>query len=153
MSETCIGTTQAACRLHLSVQRVRKLAIDGRLEGAYKENGRWQFPVSSDGMPKITRKNKGPRGGWRIRRQDIMTFIHVIQTILRYNRDNKTHHPVIAVKMGGHSFLCNEVRIPGVGRLIYDPEHKKHCGATLWFEIEPDIPLQMNSFIELQEIA
>ncbi len=149
MSETCIGTTQAACRLHLSVQRVRKLAIDGRIEGAYKENGRWQFPVSSDGMPKISRKNKGPKGGWRIRRQKIMTFIHVIQTILRYNRDNKTHHPVIAVKMGGHSFLCNEVRIPGVGRLIYDPEHKKNCGATLWFEIDPDIPLQMNTFTKV----
>ncbi len=149
MPETCIGTTQAACRLHLSVQRVRKLAIDGRIEGAYKENGRWQFPVSSDGMPKISRKNKGPKGRWRIRRQEIMTFIHVIQTIIKSNNKNKTHHPVIAVKMGGHSFLCNEVRIPGFGRLIYDPEHKKNCGATLWFEIEPDIPLQMNSFIEM----
>ncbi|MGK7882375.1 MAG: DNA-binding protein [Crocosphaera sp.] len=149
MSETHIGTTQAACRLHLSVQRVRKLAIDGRIEGAYKENGHWQFPVSSDGMPKISRKNKGPKGRWRIRKQEIMTFIHVIQTILRYNRDNKTQYPVIAVKMGGHSFLCNEVRSPGCGRVIYDPEHKKNCGATLWFEIEPDIPLQMNSFIEM----
>ncbi|CCQ54087.1 hypothetical protein CWATWH0005_4341 [Crocosphaera watsonii WH 0005] len=51
--------------------------------------------------------------------------------------------------MGGHSFLCNEVRIPGIGRLIYDPEHKKNCGATLWFEIDSDIPLQMNSFTQL----
>ena len=61
MSETYIGTTQAACRLHLSVQRVRKLAIDGRFEGAFKENGRWQIPVSSGGMPKISCKNKGQK--------------------------------------------------------------------------------------------
>ena len=149
MSETYIGTTQAACRLHLSVQRVRKLAVDGRIEGAFKEGRRWKIPVSSGGMPKISRKNKGPKGRWRLRKQDIMTYIHVIQTILRYNRDNKTHHPVIDVKMGGHSFLCNEVRIPGIGRLIYDPEHKKNCGATLWFEIDSDIPLQMNSFTQL----
>ena len=52
MSETYIGTTQAACRLHLSVQRVRKLAVDGRIEGAFKEGGRWKIPVSSGGMPK-----------------------------------------------------------------------------------------------------
>ena len=75
-----------------------------------------------------------------------MTFIHVIQTIIKSNKKNETQNPVIAVKMGGHSFLCNEVRIPGFGRLIYDPEHKKNCGATVWFEIEPDIALQMNSF-------
>ena len=146
MSETYIGTTQAACRLHLSVQRVRKLPIDGRIEGAFKENGRWQIPVSSGGMPKISCKNKGPKGTWRKQKQKIMTFIHVIQGIIKDNRNNKTQNPVIAVKMGGHSFLCNEVRIPGFGRLIYDPEHKKNCGATVWFEIEPDIALQMNSF-------
>ena len=149
MSTTYIGTTQAACRLHLSVQRVRKLAIDGRIEGAFKEGRRWQIPVSESGMPKISRKKKGPKGGWRVKRQDIMTFIHVNQGELRDNRKNKTHNPVIAVKMGGHSFLCNEVKIPGIGRLIYDPEHKKNCGATLWFEIDPDIPLQMSSFFEV----
>ena len=149
MSETYIGTTQAACRLHLSIQRVRKLAIDGRIEGAFKEGRRWQIPVSSDGMPKISCKNKGPEGRWRKRKQKIMTFMHVIQGIIKSNNKNKTHNPVISVKMGQHSFLCNEVRIPGFGRLIYDPEHKKNCGATVWFEIDPDIPLQMNSFIEV----
>ncbi len=126
MSETYIGTTQAACRLHLSVQRVRKLAIDGRIEGAFKEGRRWQIPVSSDGMPKISRKNKGPKGRWRVRKQEINTFIHVNQGIIQSNNKNKTQNPVITVKMGQHSFLCNEVKIPGVGRLIYDPKHKKN---------------------------
>lgn len=146
MSITYIGTTQAACRLHLSVQRVRKLAIDGRIEGAFKEGRRWKIPVSSDGMPKISRKNKGPKGRWRIRKQGIMSFIHVNRDQIRLNNQNKTHNPVIAVKMGRHSYLCNEVRIPGVGRLIYDPEHKKNCGATVWFEIDPDIPLKLSRF-------
>ncbi len=148
MSTTYIGTTQAACRLHLSVQRVRKLAIDGRIEGAFKEGRRWQIPVSESGMPRISCKNKGPKGRWRKRKQKIMTFFHVNQDKLNSNRKNKTHHPVISVKMGQETFFCNEVRIPGVGRLIYDPEHKKNCGATIWFEIDPDIPLQMNSFIK-----
>ena len=89
----------------------------------------------------ISRKNKGPKGRWRIHKQTINTFIHVNQTIIRSNNMNKTDHPVITVKMGGHSFLCNEVKIPGVGRLIYDPEHQKNCGATVWFDIDPDIPL------------
>ena len=71
-SETYIGTKQAACRLHLSVQRVRKLAIDGRNEGAFKQGSRWKIPVSESGMPKISRKNKGPKGTWRIIKQDII---------------------------------------------------------------------------------
>ncbi len=149
MAKTYIGTTQAACRLHLSVQRVRKLAIDGRIEGAFKEGRRWKIPVSKSGMPKISSKKKGPEGRWRIYKQKIKTFIHVNQGKLTCNRNHNTRHPVISVKMGGHSFFCNEVRIPGVGRLIYDPDHKKDCGATIWFEIDPDIPLKMNSFFEV----
>ncbi len=146
MSKTYIGTTQAACRLHLSVQRVRKLAMDGRIEGAFKEGRRWKIPVSSNGMPKISRKKKGPKGRWRVYKQEIMTFIHVNQIQLRSNLKNKTHDPVISVKMGGDTFLSNEVKIPGIGRLIYDPEHKKNCGATVWFEIDPDIPLKLSRF-------
>ncbi len=149
MWKNYIGTTQAACRLHLSVQRVRKLAIDGRIEGAFKEGRRWKIPVSSNGMPQISRKKKGPKGRWRVYKQEIMTFIHVNQDKLGCNRKQNTRYPVISVKMGGHTFLCNEVKIPGVGRLIYDPDHKKNCGATVWFEIDPDLPLQMNSFIEV----
>ena len=145
-SETYIGTTQAACRLHLSVQRVRKLAIDGRIEGAFKEGRRWKIPVSAGGMPKISCKKKGPKGRWRIHKQKIMNYMHVHQSKLKFNRDNYTHHPVISVKMGQKTVLCNEVIIPSVGRLIYDPEHKKNCGAILWFEIDPDIPLKMNVF-------
>ena len=148
-SKTYVGTTQAACRLHLSVQRVRKLAIDGRIEGAFKEGRRWQIPVSEGGMPKISPKKKGPKGRWRIYKQKIMTFVHVNQCKLKSNRNHNTRHPVISVKMGGETFFCNEVRFPGVGRLIYDPDHKKDCGATVWFEIDPDIPLQMNSFLEV----
>lgn len=34
-----VGTTEAASRLHLSPQRVRKLALEGRIKGAYKDCG------------------------------------------------------------------------------------------------------------------
>ncbi|MGK7880419.1 MAG: helix-turn-helix domain-containing protein [Crocosphaera sp.] len=145
-SETYIGTKQAASRLHLSVQRVRKLAIDGRIRGAFKERGQWRIPVSASGMPKISRKKKGPKGTWRIRQQEIMTYIHVNQGKLSSNRNNETRNPVISVKMGQKTILCHEVKIPGVGRFVYDPDYPKNCGATLWFDIEPDIPLQMNIF-------
>ncbi|MDJ0844229.1 DNA-binding protein [Crocosphaera sp.] len=120
--------------------------MDGRIEGAFKEGRRWKIPVSSNGMPKISRKKKGPKGRWRVYKQEIMTFIHVNQIQLRSNLKNKTHDPVISVKMGGDTFLSNEVKIPGIGRLIYDPEHKKNCGATVWFEIDPDIPLKLSRF-------
>lgn len=145
-SETYIGTKQAACRLHLSVQRVRKLAIEGRIEGAFKEGSRWKIPVSESGMPKISRKNKGPKGTWRIIKQDIMTYIHVNQGKLNSNRKNETRNPVISVKMGQKTVICNEVKIPGVGRFVYDPDHPKNCGATLWFDIDPDVPLEMSIF-------
>ncbi|MGB5594328.1 MAG: DNA-binding protein, partial [Crocosphaera sp.] len=62
---------------------------------------------------------------------------------------NKTENPVIAVKMGSTSVLCNEVKIPGFGRLIYDPQNKKHCGATVWLELEPNIALEMNCFTQI----
>ncbi|MEA5536564.1 DNA-binding protein [Crocosphaera sp. XPORK-15E] len=145
MSNLYIGTTQAAFRLQLSPQRVRKLAIEGRIEGAVKEGRGWKIPVFN-GMPKISCKEKGPKGRWRKRRQEVMTFIHVNQTEIRDNRKNKTKHPVISVKRGSRSVLCNEVKIPGFGRIIYDPEHPKNCGATVWLEVEPHIELQVNRF-------
>ncbi|MEA5536257.1 helix-turn-helix domain-containing protein [Crocosphaera sp. XPORK-15E] len=145
MNSMYIGTTEAAFRLHLSPQRVRKLAIEGRIEGAFKEGRHWKIPLFN-GMPKISCKEKGPKGHWRKRQQKVMTFVHVNQTKLRNNRKNKTMNPVIAVKRGSTSVLCNVVEIPGFGRLIYDPEHPKDCGATLWFEIEPHIELKMNCF-------
>ena len=145
-SQTYIGTTQAACRLHLSVQRVRKLAIEGRIEGAFKEGRCWKIPVSASGMPRISRRNKGPKGSWPIHKQEIMTYIHVNKDKIRDKQTNKTHKPVISVKMGQKTVLCNEVKIPCVGRFVYDPEHPKNCGATIWFDIEPDIPLQMSIF-------
>ena len=148
MSNTHIGTSKAASRLHLSPQRVRKLAIEGRIEGAFKEGLRWRIPVFN-GMPRISCKDKGPKGRWRKRKQKVMTFIHVNQTELRYNRKNKTENPVIAVKMGSTSVLCNEVKIPGFGRLIYDPKNKKHCGATVWLELESNIPLEINCFTQV----
>ncbi|MEL4897395.1 DNA-binding protein [Crocosphaera sp. Alani8] len=124
-SQTYIGTTQAAFRLHLSVQRVRKLAIEGRIKGAFREGGRWKIPVSASGMPKISSKKKGPKGRWRIHKQEIMNYIHVNQAKIRSNRKHDTCHPVISVKMGQKTVLCNEVKIPGVGRLIYDQEKRR----------------------------
>ena len=145
MNMTYIGTTEAASLLQLSPQRVRKLALEGRIKGAVKNGQKWQIPLFN-GMPKISSKNKGPSGRWRKRPQKVMTFIHVNQHEIRRNMKNQTKNPVILVKRGANSKLCNEVKIPGFGRIIYDPEHRKHCGATVWFEVEPNLELQIKQF-------
>ena len=140
-----VSTTEAASRLHLSPQRVRKLAIEGRIKGAFKEGQKWKIPLFN-GMPRVSSKKKGPKGRWRKKPQKVMTFIHVNQLVIKQNLQHKTQNPVILVKRGSTSVLCNEVKIPGFGRIIYDPENKKHCGATVWLEVEPHIELQMNRF-------
>ena len=140
-----IGTTEAACLLQISPQRVRKLALEGRITGAFKEGQKWKIPLFN-GMPKISSGKRGPKGCWRKRPQQVMTFIHIHQLVLRQNRKNNTKNPVISVKQGGKTKLCNEVIIPNVGRIIYDPEHRKNCGATVWLEIKPEIELLMKQF-------
>lgn len=141
-----IGTTEAAFRLHLSCQRVRKLLGEGRIEGAYKDGRYWKIPLYN-GMPKISAKKRGPVGRWRKRAQKVMTIIHVNQQEIRRNRKDKTKNPVISVKQGATSRLCNVVKILGFGSLIYDPEHRQPCGATVWLELEPHIPLEMKRLL------
>jgi hypothetical protein len=140
-----VGTTEAASRLHLSPQRVRKLLAEGRIEGAVKEGRSWKIPLFQ-GMPKISSRKKGPKGRWRKRPQQVMTFIHVNQQEIRKNSKNDTKNPVILVKQGGTTTLCNEVKIPNFGRIIYDPDNRKDCGATVWVELEAHIQLQTHQF-------
>jgi excisionase family DNA binding protein len=145
MDTIYVGTTEAASLLHLSSQRVRKLLAEGRIEGAVKEGRSWKIPLFQ-GMPRISSKKKGPKGRWRKKPQQVMTFIHINQQEIRKNRQNDTKNPVILIKQGGTTTLCNEVKIPGFGRIIYDPDNRKQCGATVWFELEPHIQLQSYRF-------
>ena len=140
-----VGTTEAAFYLQLSQQRIRKLAGENRIKGAIKKGNHWKIPLIK-GMPQISSKNKGPKGRWRHRPQKVMTFIHVNQQEIKKNAKNKPKNPVILVKRGATSTICNEVKIPGFGRIVYDPDNKKNCGATVWLELEPQIQFEINQF-------
>jgi hypothetical protein len=141
MDTIYVGTTEAAFLLHLSPQRVRKLLAEGRIEGAVKDGRSWKIPLFK-GMPKVSSRSRGPKGRWRKRPQQVMTFIHINQHEIQKNRRDNTRNPVISVKQGGTTTLCNEVEIPHFGRLIYDPDNRKQCGATVWLELQPQIQLQ-----------
>lgn len=146
-----IGTTEAAFLLHLSCQRLRQLLAQGRVEGAVKEGRFWRIPLFN-GMPKITSKEHGPKGKWRKRHQEIMTYIHVIGANIRRNMSDKNRsqnikEPVIVIKRGSNtSILCHGVDIPGFGRIVYNPDKAKQSGAQVWFEIDPDIKLNYYNF-------
>ncbi|NEQ41169.1 MAG: DNA-binding protein, partial [Okeania sp. SIO3I5] len=76
-----VGTTEAACLLNISAQRVRVLLKEGRIQGARKINGRtWGIPLY-EGRPRISGKKRGPEPNWSQKR-------HCGQNTLHFNRPN-----------------------------------------------------------------
>jgi hypothetical protein len=135
-----IGTTEAAFLLGICHQRVRQLLTEGRIKGAKKVGRFWQIPLYR-GIPRIIPGKRGPIGTWKKILQRTASYIHINQQKLQKNRKNKTKEPVITVKQGFKNTYCHEVEIAGPSRLIYRPENKKSCGATLWLEIEPTVEI------------
>jgi hypothetical protein len=140
-----IGTNEAASLLGICHQRVRQLLTQGRIKGAKKVGRFWEIPLYK-GMPKIISGRRGPKGTWKKRFQRTASYIHVNQQILQKNRKEDTREPVITVKRGVKNTYCHEVEIAGPSRLIYRPDDQKHCGATLWLEIEPTIEIVTRVF-------
>jgi hypothetical protein len=135
-----IGTTEAAFLLGICHQRVRQLLAEGRIKGAKKVGRFWQIPLYK-GMPEILPGKRGPQGTWKKKLQRITSYIHVNQHILKKNRKDKTKEPVITVKQGLKNTYCHEVEIAGPSRLVYRPDDRKSCGASIWLEIEPTIEI------------
>jgi hypothetical protein len=135
-----IGTTEAAFLLGICHQRVRQLLTKGRIKGAKKVGRFWQIPLYR-GMPRIIPGSRGPIGTWKKILQRTASYIHVNQHILKKNRKNNTKEPVITVKQGLKNSYCHEVEITGPSRLVYRPDDRKSCGATLWLEIEPTVEI------------
>lgn len=142
MDTVYVGTTEAAFLLQISAQRIRKLANDGRIEGAVKEGEQWKIPLF-EGMPKITPQKRGPQGSWRKKPDKVVTFIHVSQDEIVRNSQNKTTNPVIIVRQEGKSKFCNEEEIPGLGRIIYHSQQGKDNGGKVSLEVDPDINIQI----------
>ena len=58
-----IHTVECAEFLKVSVRRVQTLLTQNRIQGAFKENGRWKIPLF-DGRPIVSRGQRGPLARW-----------------------------------------------------------------------------------------
>ncbi|WP_192901183.1 MULTISPECIES: DNA-binding protein [Okeania] len=135
-----IGTTEAAFLLNISTARLRVLLKEGRVIGARKVKRFWMIPVNGRGMPEITPGRRGPEGTWNKNQRTGNTFIHVLRKTIDYNRDNKTSHPAVAVKVGGKKDYCHALKIDGPCQIVYQPHQPNDSqagGARLWIEVEP----------------
>ena len=142
---TTIGTTQAAYLLGICVQRVRQLLKSGRIKGAQKVGRFWQIPLFN-GMPKVIPGKRGPKGTWKKVAQKVATYIHVNQQIIKENRKYDTYKPVLTVKQGNRNTYGHYVEIKGPSRLVYQPNCPKHCGATVWLEVDPAVEILTKVF-------
>lgn len=100
--------------------------------------------VSIKGLPKVIDRDRGLKGKWRKQKRTVPNYIHVNRNAIASNKKQNTYLPVITIKQGAgkqRNTYCHYVEIQGACRLVYQPDQPKACGATLWIEVAPDIPL------------
>ncbi len=150
-----VGTTEAAFLLGISVSRLRVLLKENRVKDAKKVGQVWVIPLFK-GVPKVKDCHRGPKGKWRQRKRTVPNYIHVNKNAIMSNKKHSTYKPVITIKQGQErNTYCHYVDIQGSCRVVYQPEQEKACGATVWIEVAPDIPLIpkiFNSFGEYKAI-
>ena len=134
-----VGTTEAANILNISTARLRKLMIEGRVEGAYKTGKMWLIPLFN-GKPIIKKGKRGPNPSWRNPRKPAKTIVHVNSHKIKHNQKHSSKQAVITVKRGNTNHYVNQVEILGGCRVVYCPERPK-CGATVWIETLFDIKI------------
>ena len=131
-----ISTTEAALRLGISTTRVRQLLLDGRIKGAVKKDHRWEIPTEKKGLPKITKRKKGPEATWSKRRRTAKIKIHVNQNRIKSNIRAQNPEPVIGVMQGKDKVYGDRVKIIGGCEVIYSPADPLSCGARVWIELD-----------------
>ena len=135
-----VRVAKAAYLLGISRQRVQQLLYGGRIKGAFKEGRFWQIPLLEHEMPQVIPAERGRKGTWRKRPQRATTYIHVNKHKIRENYYKTEKEPVICVREGIKERYCDKVEIlGGLCTVVYDPDHPKPCGATVWVEIDPQI--------------
>ncbi len=135
-----VSIAKAAYLLGISRQRVQQLLYVRRIKGAFKEGRFWKIPLLNHEMPQVIPVNRGRKGTWRKFPQRATTYIHVNQNKIRSNRKKTEKEPVICVREGIKERYCDKVEIlGGLCTVVYDPDHPKSCGATVWVEINPEI--------------
>ena len=65
--------------------------------------------------------------------------IHINQHVIRANKKNGTHNPVITVKTSKRNHYTYAAEIDGLSRVVYSPNKPLNCGARVW--IETDMPV------------
>ena len=65
--------------------------------------------------------------------------IHINQHVIRANKKNGTHDPVITVKTSKKNTYASRVEIDGPSSIVYSPDKPLSCGARVW--IETDMPV------------
>jgi hypothetical protein len=134
-----VGTTEAACLLGISPQRVRQLLKEGRIVSAVKEGRFWRIRLFH-GMPVVIEKERGIEGTWRKTERRAPTNIYIFGQVLKENSKNNTNYPVISVKQGTRITHCHEADINGPSKLIYRPFNPlPDSKAKLWIEVDPSI--------------
>ncbi len=151
-SPTIVGTTEAAFLLNISCSRLRQLLGQGRVIGAYKKEGSkfWCIPLKNK-MPQIKGMNRGPKGTWRKRPRATTNLIYVNRGNISSNAGSGTFKAPITVNQGIKTRTGHEVKVGEDLRLVYRPYAPLPCGATLWLEVAPSVPITVNTFSSLRE--
>lgn len=147
-----VGTKEAARLLRLCEQRVRCLLSEGRIVGAKKEGAFWEIPLFN-GIPKIEKGLRGPKGTWRKRTSEASTKICVNSHKIKSNKKNKENEPVLRVQQGSKVNYCHEFEIIGNCRVIYRPNNPLGCGAQVWVEVDPDAKVMPFVFADMKAVA
>lgn len=69
--------------------------------------------------------------------------IHINQHVIKSNKKNNEHKPVITVKTYNSNEYGHEVIIHGPSKVIY-PEKPLSCGARVWIETEAEVEVIQN---------
>ena len=73
--------------------------------------------------------------------------IHINQHVIRANKKNGTHDPVITVKTSKNLHYTYTAEIDGLSRVVYSPNKPLSCGARVWIETDAVVTLDTGEVI------
>ena len=73
--------------------------------------------------------------------QQMKKRIHINQHVIRANKKNGAHDPVITVKTSENNHYTYAAEIDGLSRVVYSPDKPLSCGARVWIETDAEVKL------------
>jgi hypothetical protein len=67
------------------------------------------------------------------------TIIHVNQHVIKHNRAENKHDPVLTIKTYKSNTYAHEVKIKGESTIVYSPDKPLSCGARVWIETQAEV--------------